>query len=90
MVDIDSDGYKDIEILDFDASNKQYKYYRWNPLEEKFESHPFFSLFCSSYVVIPETRQLLVTVANGIYPYIRELYELTDTKNGGWLGSYEY
>jgi hypothetical protein len=41
LVDIDSDGYKDIEILDHDARNKQYKYYRWDPFEEKYESQPF-------------------------------------------------
>lgn len=92
FADIDSDGYLDVQITYLTAQNITYEYYRWNVFDGEqygqYETEPFFSLLCSSYRIMPETKQLLVTIANGIWPYMRELYQLSGTRNGGWLGKY--
>jgi len=45
-------------------------------------------LDCTSYELLPETKQIEASTFYGYLTFSWEIYQLTDTIRGGWLGSY--
>lgn len=82
FVDIDFDGYLDIQVTYSSGSNVLLHFYRWDSAAGthygEFEEQPFFSLLASDYTVYPDTMQVLARIHNSIAMYHRELYQLTD------------
>ena len=85
FVDIDSDGFLDIEILYYSAaSNQTLDFYRWNALSGggRYEEAPFFGLLSRGYRIFPEERQLVSIIKDSAMLYRREMYQLADSQNG--------
>jgi hypothetical protein len=97
LVDIDFDGYNDIQVCTGKGVvNTLYAYFRWHVYlfddeddEDNFETEPFFEMVTMWYDLYPETKQIISTVRNNAASRTREMYQLEDTQNGGWYGSYK-
>ena len=95
FVDIDCDEHLDIEVVYSGAAiaNRTLQYYRWSVFEGteygQYEETPFFEMVTNGYKIYPETKQIIATAKSNAVLYTREMYQLTGTKNGGWLGHYE-
>ena len=95
FVDIDCDGYLDMEIIYCGAGtvNRTFRYYRWNIFEGdhygQYEETAFFSML-GDYIVYPDTKQIVASSRSGASVHVLSLYQLTGAANGGWLGRYEW
>ena len=78
FVDIDFDGYLDIEIkYTKSTGNNYFDYYRWDSIAGKYEETAFFHLLHSGYQLFPDTKQMISTNDYGT-SYTRRLYQLMD------------
>lgn len=89
FVDIDFDGYLDIEIeVGRGNANRMFQYYRWDDFWGKYEETPFFEMIYVGYQAFPDTKQIIATTHSSATSYGRDMYQLI----GGeyvWL-RYEY
>ena len=94
LIDIDFDGFADIQVrTSMGTVNSSYEYYRWNVFVERgygeFEEEPFFNMLAAGYKLYPDTKQIISTSRDWAVNHPREMYQLSNTRNGGWLGTYE-
>ncbi|MDR2711516.1 MAG: hypothetical protein LBB91_00185 [Clostridiales bacterium] len=94
LVDIDFDGFADIQVRSaMGTVNSTYDYYRWNVFVERgygiFEEEPFFGMLATGYKLYPDTKQIISSSRDWAVNHPREMYQLSNTRNGGWQGTYE-
>jgi len=79
LVDIDFDGYKDIQLVNNRGPvNVGWEYYRWDSLSCKYEEVPFFEMGGISFEVFNDSKQIVATVHQSISLYDRILYQYAD------------
>lgn len=79
FVDIDCDGYLDIELVNYrGAANIGREYYRWDSHSNEYEEAPFFEMGGVDYEIFSDTRQIIVTTHSSASTYSRVLYQLID------------
>ena len=79
FVDIDFDGYLDIEIeVGRGNVNRLFQYYRWDNSIGKYEEAPFFEMSFAGYRVFPDAKQIVATSRSSAASYGRAMYQLID------------
>ena len=84
-----------MEVIYYDTGlgNRNLSFYRFSVFEGtqygEFEEVPFFSIPANGYEIFPDTKQIVATLRANGHQYIQSAYQLTDTRNGSWLGRYE-
>ena len=94
LVDIDFDGYSDMQAATSEGTvNVNYVYYRWNVFVGQgygeFEDDPFFEMLTAGYELYRDTSQIISMSRDSAVNHPREMYQLGNTRNGGWLGEYK-
>ena len=81
FVDIDFDGYLDLEIeIGRGNANRVFQYFRWNDGLAEYEQEPFFNMIYTGYQLFPDTKQIIATTHNSAASYGRDMYQLTEGK----------
>ena len=88
LIDIDFDGFADIQAATAAGTvNIAYLFYRWDESSDNgyggFEEKPFFDLVTTGYDLYPDTKQIISSSRATAMNHPREMYQLTDTQNGG-------
>jgi|GEM_PF-5882094 len=83
FVDIDYDGYLDIEIEHGRGLvNRTLLFHRYNIEYNLFENTPFFALLANGYSLHPDTKQIVASTRSNAHQYERTAYQLTNTRHG--------
>ena len=81
FVDIDFDGYLDIEIeFGRGNANRMFQYFRWDNIEGQYEETPFFYMLYIWYHLFPDTNQIIAATHASAMSYGRDMYQLIDGK----------
>jgi len=79
FVDIDCDGFMDIEIgAGMGNVNRILKYFRWDSMQKHYDEKPFFVMSAADYQIFPDTKQIVAETRSSAFAYQRALYQLID------------
>ena len=79
FVDIDFDGYLDLEIeVGRGNANRMFQYFRWDNVLGKYEETPFFNMLRTGYQLFPDTKQIIAITHDSAASYGRDMYQLID------------